>query len=108
MFRTATGVGAVVLAFLVGSGPAVGQPPAYFDQIGYTALQSRLGTATPTGAGIRVSQIEASEVLNGNAYLPNSATFPGKTITDKTGGGAVSSHATIVGQHFYGDQSIAP
>ena len=33
-----------------GSGPATGQPPAYFDQIGYTDLRNRLGDATPTGA----------------------------------------------------------
>src|SRR5262245_45523539 len=57
MFRTVIGVGAAVLVLL--GGTAAGQPPAYFDQIGYTDLRNRLGAATPTGAGLLVTPVEA-------------------------------------------------
>jgi hypothetical protein len=107
MLRTAVGVGAVVLAVLAGARPAAGQTPSYSDAIGYTDLRNRLGSATPTGSGVLVTQVEA--LAGTNAYLPDPAAFPGKTITDQTGGGAISDHATTVGQNFYGgaSQSIA-
>jgi MYXO-CTERM domain-containing protein len=107
MFRTLIGVGVVVLAVLTGTGPAAGQTPSYFDSIGYTDLRNRLGAATPTGAGVLVTQVEA--LAAPNAYLPDPTAFPGKTIIDQTGGGLVSGHATTVGQYFYGNsnQSIA-
>lgn len=71
------------------------------DDVGFTALVVRLGTATPTGAGIAVSHVEAP--LNGN-YLPDAtnAEFVGKTINVKSGAGNPSSHATTVGQYYYG------
>ena len=53
----AVGAGAAVLALLTAPGPAAGQS-SYFDQIGYTDLQNRLGAATPTGAGVPVMQVE--------------------------------------------------
>lgn len=104
MFRTAVGLAAVLLA----AHPVAAQTPVYSDAIGYTDLRNRLGAATPTGTGILVTQAEAQEAAN--AYLPNPAAFPGKTITDVTGGGAVSGHATTVGLYFYGGaaDSIAP
>ena len=100
----AVGAGAAVLALLTAPGPAAGQS-SYFDQIGYTDLQNRLGAATPTGAGVIVTQVEAQVATN--AYLPDPTAFPGKLIVDRTGGGTVSGHATTVGQYFYGNQSIA-
>lgn len=100
------GVGAVVLGLLTWSAPAAGQSPSYLDEIGYTSLRDRLGTATPNGSGVLVTQVEALE--SANSYLPNPAVFPGQVIIDRTGGGAVSGHATTVGRYFYGDLSIAP
>jgi hypothetical protein len=99
-------VGAIALGFLALSSPVSGQTPSYFDQIGYTGLRNRLGDNTPTGAGIVVTQVEALE--SPNSYLPNPAIFPAQVIIDRTGGGDVSAHATIVGRYFYGDRSIAP
>lgn len=95
----------LLTAALLGlAGPAAGQ--SYFDAVGFTALQARLGAATPTGAGVAVCQIEAQTAAN--AYLPNAASFPGQTITDRSGGGVTSGHATGVGLLFYGGQSMAP
>src|SRR5262249_50282652 len=78
----------------------------YFVAIGYRDLQNRLGAATPTGAGVFVAQIEAEEAPN--AYLPDAAAFPGKTITDRPGGGPVSGHATAGGERYYGTRGSAP
>jgi hypothetical protein len=104
-FRTAAGAVAA-LVLLLAPPAAVAQTPAYWEQIGYNDLRIRLGAATPTGAGIVVSQIEAQEAPN--AYLPDPGAFTGKTIIDKTGGGLPSGHATSVGQFLYGNQSITP
>ncbi len=105
--RRALGILAVVLGLLGLSRSAAGQEPSYFGPIGYTDLKNRLGSATPTGAGILVSQIEG---LSGgpNGFLPDASAFSGKTIIDKTGGGTVSDHATSVGLVYYGSSSIAP
>ncbi len=81
----------------------------YFQDIGYTALKNNLGAATPTGAGVQVTQVEANE--NSVNYLPDtsSAEFTGKTFTTLSGSSGVSGHATLVGQYFYGIYtSIAP
>jgi hypothetical protein len=73
--------------------------------IGYTALQGELGAAMPTGSGVKVTQVEAS----GGKPDPSNTQFAGDTFTDKTSGLTVSSHATTVGQYFYGKTtSIAP
>lgn len=96
-------------ALLGFAGTAAGQP-AYFSAVGYTDLQARLGAATPTGAGIQVAQIEAQfqPLITPNQYLPGTPATDGKNLTDMSGGGLVSSHATDVGRIFYGDQSMAP
>jgi hypothetical protein len=86
----------------------------YRSDIGYTKLQQELGTATPDGTGIRVTQVEGSEKVNGqDAWFPDpaNAEFVGKTISNASGApaGLYSSHATSVGGSFYGDlRSIAP
>lgn len=83
------------------------------DDVGYTALAAQLGAALPTGAGVRVSQIEAPVDLNGNpAWLPD-PTHPelvGKTINDQSGAvqGVYSAHATGVALRFYGNSWLAP
>lgn len=86
---------------------------SYITDIGYTALESELGAATPTGAGVRVAQVEApvNDVSGGAAPIfmpdPSDAEFLGKTITAINGNpsGSFSGHATGVGQLFYGNVS---
>ena len=89
---------------LVGTSVAVAD---WRDDIGYTALQARLGSAAPTGAGIGVTQVEAKQADN---YMPdvNNAAFAGKAIQRKSGPSGVSSHATSVGAYFYGTGSPPP
>jgi hypothetical protein len=83
---------------------------AYKDDIGFTQLQTELGSSTPTGAGVWVSQIEA-ESGGANYYMPtvSHSQFTGKTFYYTTYPYYYSSHATSVGQYFYGNSgSIAP
>ena len=76
------------------------------EDVGLTALQLELGASMPTGAGISVTQVEAS--LSGN-YRPNTGAFPSKTFTFPSGGSTgASSHATTVGQFLWGTNSAAP
>lgn len=80
----------------------------YKDDIGYTKLALELGGALPTGSGIGVTQVEVS---SGTDYLPDTALseFAGKTFTPLSGSGTANSHATTVGQLFYGSAtSVAP
>ncbi len=81
----------------------------YLDDVGFTDLQNELGSSMPTGAGIEVSQIEAT---SGGYYLPDTtlSQFSGKTFTDKSNvATGISSHATNVGTFFYGrTNSLAP
>ena len=85
---------------------------AYKDSIRHTELVNELnlrGSVIPTGAHVSVTQVEGLEATN--AYMPNTvgAQFTGKTITDRTGGGLTSGHATTVAQNLYGNtSSIAP
>lgn len=72
------------------------------DEIGYDALVARIGAANvPTGAGVRVSQIEAP---SGTAYGPDQTNtdFAGKTFTAYSGTPGNSGHANYVAQLFYG------
>jgi hypothetical protein len=81
--------------------------------IGYTTLQGELGAATPTGAGVKVTQVEAptNDTSGGAAPIfmpdPSDGQFIGKTITAINGNpsGSFSGHATGVGQLFYGNGS---
>lgn len=80
----------------------------YLDDIGYTQLATELGLATPTGAGVTVSQIEA---LDSGNYRPNpSGAFSGVSFSYPDSAGlstGTSSHATTVADYFYGDSSMA-
>jgi hypothetical protein len=69
---------------------------------GISALRARLGSAAPTGSGVAVMQVEATE--SSGAYAPNpaDAAFAGKTITRMDPAAGNSSHATTVGQALYG------
>lgn len=90
---------------------------SYISDIGYTALKNELSAATPTGTGIKVTQVEApiNDVSGGAAPIfmpdPTAAGFVSKSITAINGNpsGNFSGHATGVGQLFYGNAgSIAP
>jgi hypothetical protein len=78
----------------------------YKADIGYTDLQNLLGANTPTGAGVKVTQIEAG----GTVYAPDvtDPQFNGKTISfPGTASVSPSGHATWVGSIFYGTNSMA-
>ena len=80
---------------------------SYLDDIGYLALQAELGAGIPTGAGVGVTQVEASASTTSLIYMPDIAhpEFAGKTIAAKSGASTVSGHATSVGIYFYGSSS---
>jgi hypothetical protein len=103
---------AVCLAF-AGAQQAAAQ--SYLNDIGLVRLQSLLGGAPPTGAGVPVIQVEASLIAQGSegypvyaplvsdpAFANKNFYFPGSAST------AASSHATNVGEIFYGLQGAAP
>ncbi|MBA4388200.1 MAG: hypothetical protein C0404_09480 [Verrucomicrobia bacterium] len=80
----------------------------YRDDIGFTRLAAELGGAMPSGAGIKVVQVEASESTNGQVYMPNTndLEFTGKSFTNASGASNdVSGHATTVGRYYYGLQA---
>jgi hypothetical protein len=87
---------------------------SYFDDIGWTALEEKLGSSTPDGAGVVVSVIEAdvNGADEGVAYQIDSSRpqFAGKNFTYETSDGLVSGHATdLVGMNFFGiGISVAP
>jgi hypothetical protein len=94
-----------LLAAAISAGPAPAQ--TYLDQIGYTALQGRLGAATPNGAGVWVAQVEAIDQGN---YAPDPAVAagrPGFTLTLRSGASGISGHATGVAGIFYGNGGMA-
>lgn len=85
--------------------------------IGYTALQNELGSSTPSGAGVKVAQAEASSVPDTNpnypvfAPDPSAGTYTGKTFsypgltcgTPPCIPGQFSGHAMGVADVFYGN-----
>ncbi|MDO9160964.1 MAG: hypothetical protein Q8N35_08100 [Methylococcaceae bacterium] len=80
----------------------------YKDDIGYTDLTALLGTAIPTGAAVKVTQVEAGD--DNLIYAPdtNNSQFSGKTFNfPGTPSTSISGHATGVGSRFYGKDSIA-
>jgi hypothetical protein len=97
-------VGSILAAWFL-TGPATAQ--TYLDTIGYTDLQTRLGAATPNGAGVWVAQVEADA---STSYTPDPAVGsgrPGFAITLKSGTSVNDSHATGVAFLFYGNGSMA-
>jgi hypothetical protein len=85
-------------------------PVAFADykaDIGYADLQALLGANMPTGAGVKVMQVEAG----GTVYAPNttSTQFAGKTFRFPCAASiSPFGHATWVGSLFYGAGSMAP
>lgn len=86
----------------------------YKSDIGYTELENLLGLNTPTGAGVNVTQVEASQVATTDGTYPiyapdtTSSQFAGKTFSfPGTASTSPSGHATGVGSRFYGNNGIA-
>ena len=67
------------------------------DEVGYEALVARLGAATPTGAGVRVVQVEASEASGQQKISPNRtlAEFVGKSFYEQSGATTTSGPARL-------------
>lgn len=65
----------------------------YFQAIGYTSLQAQIGSALPTGAGVKVSLTEAP--VENNAYFPALDQLAGKTVNNISNlSNNISYHAT--------------
>jgi hypothetical protein len=81
------------------------------DDVGYTALKKELGPAMPTGAGVRVTQVESYSAGPGEGAAmgwspdPKRDDLKSKTFLKI---GPVSNHATGVAGTFYGAGSFAP
>jgi autotransporter-associated beta strand protein len=77
---------------------------------GYNALSAQLGGALPTGAGVAVTQVEATS--GGNRPSNTTAgtgTFAGKTFTFRSPASTASGHAIAVGNNYYGNGiALAP
>jgi hypothetical protein len=97
----------VVLALVLARGAAAGVA----DDVGYTALKAGLGNALPTGAGVRVTQVEGYARGPGPkrsmGWSPNAeqSDMKAKTFLSL---GPISNHATAVAEDFYGSGSFAP
>lgn len=80
----------------------------YKDYVGYTALKAELGDALPTGAGVRVTQVEGIPRGNGEKEGwtpdPTRRQFHGKSFLFPV---VPSRHATDVAFKFYGNASMA-
>lgn len=86
----------------------------YRSDVGYGELQALLGAGIPSGAGVKVAQIEASEVQDPKdgrfpIYAPRTSDFPGKNFSFPGSrlSTAISGHATGVGARFYGNSGLA-
>lgn len=100
------GRGVAVVGALLGATGAIAD---YRVEMGWTALQAELGAQLPTGAGARVTMVEASVSTSPLSYLPDVGSFAGKTIVDATGsGGPASWHANTVGVWYFGTASLSP
>ena len=98
-------VASAVLVGLLGGGSA------WADEVGLKELTARLGSATPTGAGVPVCQVEAPTEGGVSFYGPDQSRseFAGKTFTAMSGTMNASWHATTVGTSLYGSgTSVAP
>ncbi len=76
--------------------------------IGFTALQNRLGGSMPLGIGVSATMVEAPSSGNYRLNTAN-AELTGKTYVFPSGGSTgTSSHATTVARYLFGTQSLAP
>ena len=80
----------------------------YADDTGFNQLKAALGTAMPAGAGVAMTQVEATP--SASAYMAQGGTgtfsgtgyWAGKTFTARSGSSVYSSHASYVAFHMYG------
>ena len=86
---------------------------AYLGDIGHTKLSNELGVDLPDGSGVPVSQVEVDTSKSlGPLYVyspdPSSSQLTTDNITDVTNiSNGYSSHATSVGNLFYGSNAVA-
>ena len=91
----------------------------YKADIGYTQLQTELGSNTPTGNGVPVTQVEADTGANPNyyTYLPDTlfSEFTGKSFSfhivykdSNYPTYGISSHATRLARIFTASQLHSP
>lgn len=99
-----------VWATLLLATPAVAQLSATQKaDIGFTALQNRLGASMPLGIGLSVSIVEAPDGSGNYRVDTTDPQLTGKTYQFPSGGSTgVSGHATTVGKYLFGTQSLAP
>jgi len=75
----------VVSLLLVLFWGAAAAADTYQTEIGFTQLQTELGSSIPTGAGVAVTQVEADTQANSNYYTylpdPTNAEFNLKNFT---------------------------
>jgi hypothetical protein len=104
------GVLVALLAAGLTAAPAHGQLDATQKaDIGFTALQTRLGSSMPLGVGVSATIVEGA-IASGEYRVDTSAPqLTGKTYVFPSGGNTgVSWHATTVGQYLFGTDSLAP
>ena len=70
----------IIVAGMLVIGWSGSAPADWKSDIGFTALQNELGVNLPTGAGVKVTQVEASL----GKPDPGNAEFAGDTFTLKT------------------------
>ncbi len=105
MQRQLRGAACILLVFSLSILPVQAD---FNDDVGYTQLESELGSGVPDGAGVPVSEVEASVPVDGDsAWMPDStdSEFSGKVIADMSGAvaGVYSGHATSIGKRLYGN-----
>ncbi len=99
------------LASGVSFGQGETEPQTTAQKIGYDDLVAEYGVNLPDGSSTSVALVEA--FTGESRYLPNPASFPGKTIVDRgqpTPGqtAAVSGHSTGSAVRFFGSGSSSP
>ena len=83
------------------------------DDVGYTRLESILGSALPSGAGVPISIVEASSPDDSSVYFPNANDSEFSSVEDPFGaavafvdgsGGqanGVSAHSNAQAERFF-------
>lgn len=109
--RASSALAAVTLGLGVLTGTAAVSRADIFTEIGYTDLVARLGVNVPSGASIRIGQVEATENAQGS-YAPDStlSEFAGTTFNFMSGTVVPPSwHGTEVAKSLYGNTlSVVP
>ncbi len=106
----AVGVLVALLAAGLTAAPAHGQLDATQKaDIGFTALQSRLGGSMPLGVGVSATIVEGALQTGEYRVDTSDPQLTGKTYVFPSGGNTGASwHATTVGKYLFGTDSLAP